>query len=312
MFLLDLHSANWELLWFAVDTILNTPTWDKLLGSGICSCQDHSKSPSPLRLGRLRKGAWGQWHGIWRCSQRDPARAGPQQDPAGASKAHPLGSFRPAGKNSPVYIVYICVLLLFHIVSERTSGNWQISHGIFKQHNCWGSEGARFVFINCCGHCFAEWVFQDIGTCTLLCALLFNLNMTNLPAHLTFPRCNWHPSSILIYLTRMIWGKLATDHQAWKPCTSQGHYELQWGPQSCFVWLHVQQGRAANSSVALVLGVAPGGVYGSHHTGARTEQAAIAVETAVLRLVSAYLEGRRERVGPWLLWEFRTTCGDSS
>jgi len=53
--------------------------------------------------------------------------------------------------------------------------------------------------------------------------------------------------------------------------------------------------------VALVLGVAPGGVYGSHHTGARTEQAAIAVETAVLRVVSAYLEGRRERVGPWLL-----------
>ena len=39
----------------------------------------------------------------------------------------------------------------------------------------------------------------------------------------------------------MIWGKLATDHQAWTPCTSQGHYELQWGPQSCFVWLHLQQ-----------------------------------------------------------------------
>lgn len=35
-----------------------------------------------------------------------------------------------------------------------------------------------------------------------------------------------------------------------------------------------------------------GGVYGTHHTGARTEQAAIAVEQAVLRVVSAYLEGR--------------------
>eukprot|EP00435_Cladocopium_sp_Y103_P065599 s694_g27.t1 len=34
------------------------------------------------------------------------------------------------------------------------------------------------------------------------------------------------------------------------------------------------------------------GVYGTHHTGARTEQAAIAVESAVLRVVSAYLEGR--------------------
>eukprot|EP00438_Fugacium_kawagutii_P001753 Skav227130 [mRNA] locus=scaffold133:190527:192501:- [translate_table: standard] len=33
-------------------------------------------------------------------------------------------------------------------------------------------------------------------------------------------------------------------------------------------------------------------VYGTHHTGARTEQAAIAVEEAVLQVVSAYLEGR--------------------
>ncbi|CAJ1424230.1 unnamed protein product [Effrenium voratum] len=33
-------------------------------------------------------------------------------------------------------------------------------------------------------------------------------------------------------------------------------------------------------------------IYGSHHTGARTEQAAEAVEQAVLEVVSAYLEGR--------------------
>ncbi|CAK9017404.1 D-3-phosphoglycerate dehydrogenase (PGDH) [Durusdinium trenchii] len=38
--------------------------------------------------------------------------------------------------------------------------------------------------------------------------------------------------------------------------------------------------------------MASSGVYGTHHTGARTEQAAQAVEDAILEVISAYLEGR--------------------
>ena len=175
MFLLDLHSAaNWELLWFAVDTILNTPTWDKLLGSGL---DVYAKEPGANGT-EFEDAAGG-------------TQPGPQQDPAGAYKAHPLGSFRPAGKNSPVYIwVYLCIIvsycfILFHIVSycfilflsgPQATGRYLMG-SLSSQTTVGGQRVPDLFSSTAVGIALQNWVFQDIGTCTLLCALLFNLNM---------------------------------------------------------------------------------------------------------------------------------------